>query len=219
MVTLGGKSHILNDAQILWDYAQLHQELKKPVDVIIGMGSHDTRVAVRVAELYAQKYAPLVVFTGGRGRLTGSWQKTEAEIFAIEAIKNGIPENALLLEKESSNTGENVEFTQKLLADHGFSIESALFVHKPYMERRTYAAVVKQWAGELDFSVTSPQIDFDDYPTEQFTRDDLINIIVGDFQRISKYEKLGFQIHQDIPSEVVQAYQRLVDAGYTKHLI
>jgi hypothetical protein len=43
--------------------------------------------------------------------------------------------------------------------------------------------------------------------------------MVGDLQRIRLYPEKGFQIHQDIPDDVWDAYEELVKAGYTKYLI
>ena len=49
--------------------------------------------------------------------------------------------------------------------------------------------------------------------------DDVISIMVGDLQRIRLYAEKGFQIHQDIPDDVWQAYEELVSAGYDRHLV
>ncbi len=43
--------------------------------------------------------------------------------------------------------------------------------------------------------------------------------MVGDLERIREYPKLGFQVEQDIPEEVWQAFERLIEAGYDKHLL
>ena len=43
--------------------------------------------------------------------------------------------------------------------------------------------------------------------------------MVGDLQRIQVYPEKGFQIFQEIPDEVLEAYQKLVKLGYTKHLL
>jgi hypothetical protein len=43
--------------------------------------------------------------------------------------------------------------------------------------------------------------------------------MVGDLQRIKLYPERGFQIYQDIPDDVWQAYEKLVGMGYTKHLV
>ena len=47
----------------------------------------------------------------------------------------------------------------------------------------------------------------------------MIGIMVGDLQRIKLYPARGFQIAQEIPDEVWQAFEGLVHAGYDKYLI
>jgi hypothetical protein len=49
--------------------------------------------------------------------------------------------------------------------------------------------------------------------------DRVINMLVGDTQRITEYARRGFAIEQQMPHEVDAAYQRLVDAGFTSRLI
>ena len=44
-------------------------------------------------------------------------------------------------------------------------------------------------------------------------------MLVGDLQRVIEYPKQGFAIAQDVPDEVLQAYGRLIGAGYTARLI
>jgi hypothetical protein len=43
--------------------------------------------------------------------------------------------------------------------------------------------------------------------------------MVGDLQRIRLYPALGFQIEQEIPAEILGAFEELVAAGFTKYLI
>ncbi len=78
-------------------------------DCILAMGSHDTRVASRAAELYLEGWAPLLVYSGGLGRLTRElWDEPEATKFARIAIGMGVPPESMLTETRSTNTGENV---------------------------------------------------------------------------------------------------------------
>ena len=64
---------------------------------------------------------------------------------------------------------------------------------------------------------------FDDYlakySNSSLSADDVINIMVGDLQRIKVYPERGFQIPQEIPSNVWAAYEALVAAGYDRHLV
>jgi hypothetical protein len=47
----------------------------------------------------------------------------------------------------------------------------------------------------------------------------VIGIMVGDLQRIRTYPARGFQIPQEIPEDVWDAFEQLVAAGYNKHLV
>jgi len=205
-------------AKIIWDYHHLLHRLKK-ADCFLVLGSNDTRVAEYASDLFLQGYAPCIIFSGGLGSLTKNvFQKPEAEIFADIAIARGIPKNKILIENKSTNTGENIKFTKQFLEDRGLNFNSFIVAQKPYMERRTYATFKKLWP-KKDFIVVSPPIFFENYPNKDISKDKMINIMVGDLQRIKIYPQKGFQIYQKIPKNVWQAYEKLVKAGYTKHLI
>ncbi len=209
---------ILSLARIVWNYHLLNHELKK-ADCIFVLGSHDTRVAERGAELYLAGWAPLLIFSGGLGRLTdGVWEETEADKFSRIALQMGVPENAILVENKSTNTGENILFTQRLLQQQELNPDSFIVVQKPYMERRSFATFKKLWP-EKDIVVTSPQISFEDYPTVDMPLEKVIHIMVGDLQRIKLYAERNFQIAQHIPGDVWNAYEQLVKAGYTEQLV
>jgi uncharacterized SAM-binding protein YcdF (DUF218 family) len=205
-------------AKQLWNYHHTNDTLQKS-DCIFALGSHDLRVAERAAELYLQGWAPLVIMSGGLGNFTKEmWTEKEADKFAAVAIRMGVPKDAILIENKSTNTGENILFTQKLLEEKGLDPQSFIVVQKPYMERRSYATFKKHWS-EKTLLVTSPQISFEEYPTDEITMEKVINIMVGDLQRIKAYPEKGFQIYQEIPTEIWDAYERLVALGFDKHLI
>lgn len=103
-----------------------------------------------------------------------------------------------MIENKSANTGENVDFTKRLLDEKGLKFDTFILVQKPYMERRTFATFKKVWP-EKSLIVTSPPISFEDYPNEEISKDKVINIMVGDLQRIKLYPGRGFQIFQEIP--------------------
>merc|ERR1739845_209486 len=106
-----------------------------------------------------------------------------------------------------ANTGQNITNTRQLLQRNNIHAKTAIVVQKPYMERRAYAAFRKQWP-ELEITVTSPQLSFAAYPTKtifgdkQITRDFVINVMLGDLQRIREYPSKGFQIPQQVPGDV-----------------
>lgn len=213
----------IKSAKVIWDYHHLDQDVV-PADGIIAFGSHDLHVAERAAELYLSGHGRYIIFTGGLGRITQKiWHKPEANKFAEVAIEKGVPRDVIFIENVSSNTGENIQFTKKMISDETISIDSVIVVDKPFKERRLFATLKKQWP-ELNFSVTSPKYSFEEYlsyyqESEEMTVDDFINIMVGDLQRIDVYGDNGFQIKQEIPDTVWDAFQILVKEGYDKQLI
>lgn len=205
-------------AKIIWDYHHLNQKLEK-ADCILVLGSHDLRIAEYGAKLFLENWAPLIIFSGGLGHLTKEiWNEPEADQFARIAINMGVPKEKIIIENKSTNTGENIKFTRELLKEKNIDPKKFIVVQKPYMERRSYATFKKVWP-EKEFVVTSPPISFEDYPDKLRTKEDVIGIMAGDLQRIKLYAEKGFQIPQEIPNDVWGAYEKLVKAGYTKHLI
>lgn len=202
----------------LWAFALLHQPLKKS-DIIFVLGSHDTRVAERAAELYDQGWAPLIVFSGGfaQRKSPSTWERSEAEIFAEVAMTHGVPPKAILKEDRAGNTGENVSFTQELLKKQNINVRSLIAVQKPYMERRTVATIKQRWP-EVEVIVTSPQLSFKEYINDRQTEERTINNVVGDLQRLKIYGEKGWSIPQEIPTDVWAAYEKLVALGYDKQL-
>lgn len=209
-------------ALTLWDYLKLNHDMKK-ADAIIVFGNHDLLTAVRGIELYKENFAPLLIFTGALGRITeGVWEETEAQKFSKMAISTGIDRKNIRIEDKSTNTGENIIYTKRMLAEENLPVASIIAVHKPYMERRVYAALRCFWP-EIDVAVSSPQLSFGDYLTaltmQGFSEKHTIEMIVGDFQRVDLYAKKGYQIPQVIPQCAEEAYHELVRLGYNKYVI
>lgn len=205
-------------AKVLWDYHHMNNVVVQ-ADCIFVLCSMDTRVAERAVELYQQGYAPYILFSGGSGVLTKDiFKKPEAEVFADVAMRLGVPKDVILIENKSTNTGENVSLSKKLLEEKNLHFTTFILVQKPYMERRTYATFKKVWP-EKDFIVTSPLLSFEEYTKDEAFKELTINVMVGDLQRIKEYPAKGFQIVQEIPENVWSAYEQLVAMGYTKHLI
>ena len=209
-------------AETLWNYHLMNHQVGE-ADAILVLCSHDERVAERGAQLFLEGSAPLLIFSGGQGAITKAlWDEPEAERFARIAMKMNVPRENIVIEKNSTNTGENVQFTRKLLEKQGLDPQRFIVVQKPYMERRAFATFLRYWPGK-EVVVTSPQVSFRDYLAEYANRSlttaDVIGIMVGDLQRIKLYPALGYQIAQDIPDEVWSAFEGLVRAGFDKYLI
>lgn len=197
-------------AQIIWDYHKLNQPLEK-ADCLLVLGSHDLRVAEYATDLFLKNYAPVIIFSGGIGRLTEDWQRPEAEIFSEIAQNKGAPKEKIFIENKSTNTGENIQFSYKLIQEQNLNVKKIIIVQKPYMERRVYTTFKKQWPDKTtELIVTSPPIPFQNYCNDQYPKDKIIAIMMGDFERIKTYPEKGFQIYQEIPKEVIGASSALL---------
>ena len=189
----------------------------------MGFGNFNTDIARRAAQLYLQGYAPKILFTGGLGRNTeGLLPEPEAVRFAKAAMECGVPEADIILEDKSTNTKENILFTREKLEELGLAHGHILGVHQPFMERRIAAAMGVYWP-EQSFTVTCPQVTIPEYlaraKDQGISENASISVIVGDFQRIELYARLGYQLPQQIPQEAWDAYHKLVSMGYDKHLV
>lgn len=221
----GGFSQIvmefLEPLQVIWDYLCLREPLEK-ADCIVGFGNFNTDIARRAAELYHQGYGPKILFTGGLGRNTeGLLPEPEAVRFAKVAMQCGVPEQDIILEDRSANTKENILFTCEKLESLQIPHGRILGVHQPFMERRIKAAMGVYWP-EVSFRVTSPQVTIPQYleaaRQQGISPNASVSVIVGDFQRMDLYAKLGYQLPQHIPQQAWEAFHKLVEMGYDKQL-
>lgn len=205
-------------ALTLWNYHRLDLPLDK-ADAILALGSHDLRVAERAARLWLDGWAPWLILTGGFGNFTaGTFDEPEADKFAKVAESLGVPRESMIVENQATNTGENIRFTRAILEERGLTIRSVLAVQKPFMERRALAALRKQWP-EMKSRITSPPMSLEEFCQGDITLPWVTQVMVGDFQRILDYPKMGFAEAQEVPEEVMMAYESLRGAGFTQHLI
>jgi uncharacterized SAM-binding protein YcdF (DUF218 family) len=210
-------------AKIIWDYHNIGQKPEK-ADLVLVLCSHDLRTAEYAAGLMSDNYAPKVIFSGGTAHqddlLATSWGMPEAEKFAEIAVKMGVPKEKIFIENKAQNTGDNIVNSFKLIKERGIKHDKMILVQKPYMLRRTYAVFMKQWPGKkVEIILTAPEISFKDYAKTKEEKDKFVNIMVGDLQRIKEYPSKGFQIYQEIPDVVWEAFETLVMLGYDKHLL
>ncbi|TCO34114.1 DUF218 domain-containing protein [Kribbella steppae] len=206
------------DARLIWDYHQMHHELRS-ASVGIGLGSHDLGVAALAAQLYRRELFPRLVFTGANSATTaGRFPRGEAIHYREHAIGLGVPAAAISVEVQAANTGQNITHTRDLLAREGVQVESVLLISKPYMERRAFATCRKLWP-EVQVVCASEPIEFSEYLRSIGDAALVVEMLVGDLQRVIEYPALGFAVEQDVPGDVLAAYNRLVDAGFTSRLV
>jgi uncharacterized SAM-binding protein YcdF (DUF218 family) len=205
-------------AALIWSFHQMHHPVG-PVDAAIGLGSHDLGVAAYSAELYRAGLFPTLVFTGANSPTTAKvFPRGEAVHFREHAIELGVPADAILLEPHAANTGQNITLSREVLAATGIHPATVLLVSKPYMERRSYATARKLWP-DVDIICASEPLEFDDYLKSIGDDKLVLDMLVGDLQRVIEYPALGFAVEQEVPKDVHAAYESLIRDGFTSRLI
>jgi len=218
-------------AQLIWNYSQLNHPTRQS-DIIVCLGSIDTLPAERAADLYLDGWSnfPYLVFTGKGGRNSEKTPRyrqgiTEARMLAEVAMERGVPEREIILEEESTNTGDNIRFTKRLLEKRWLCAKSMTAVHMPSSQRRDFATILKAWP-EIDVVMACPRVPMSEYQVRgyqgQMSMRQLISDMLGDFQRTYEYPKRGFMVQQDepIPKDVLDAYNELAHReGYDEHLL
>jgi len=206
------------DAKLIWDYHQLGHQLR-PCSVGIGLGSHDLGVATLAADLYRAGPFPVLVFSGGNSPTTAArFPRGEAVQYTEHAITLGVPSGAIIIEPCAANTGQNIDYSRHALAEAGIPVTSVMLMSKSYMERRAYATIRKAWP-EVEPVCASEDVTFDEYVKSIGDDKLVIDMLVGDLQRVIEYPAHGFAIAQDVPADVTGAYQRLIAAGYDSRLM
>ncbi|MGK5559123.1 YdcF family protein, partial [Actinomadura kijaniata] len=206
------------DAQLIWDYHQMGHRLR-PCSAAIGLGSHDLGVARYAAELFHQGLFKVLVFSGATSATTRQrFPRGEAVHYRDHAVELGVPAEAIIVEPRATNTGQNIALSRQALAQAGIEAESVLVISKPYMQRRAFATAGKVWP-QVQVVCASEPLAFPEYLTWIGDEKLVIDMLVGDLQRIIEYPALGFAIPQPVPDEVQAAYQRLLAAGYDSRLL
>ncbi len=187
------------------------------MDALIILGSHNLRVAHYGATLFKNGWIPLIMVTGGQGKITKSWWKSEAYQFA-QILKNyGIPQNKVLLEEKSSNTGENILFVKKLMDEKKLNLKKILVIDKPYKTRRDFLAFKKQWP-QIDVHMSTYTTNLQTYLSQVKNKEQFYHLMMGDLHRIMVYPEIGYQEKVEIPKDVRNAFEEMVKLGYDKYL-
>jgi hypothetical protein len=205
----------LSQAHLLFEYLYL-QDTPQNADAVIGFGHFDTKIPQRCAELNQQGLAPRIVFTGGVGAGSADLPMPEAVFFQqwVQAHAPHIPKQALVIESASTNTADNLRFSQKLLAEQyslvfGTDLQKILLVANAYRQRRVYLTCRKLFPG-LTFVNTPPSTTFEqEMRLFQDKNEDFVAHLVAEMQRIQDYPAKDWIEYEEIPGEVSEAWKRL----------
>lgn len=212
-------------------YLARRDPIEQPVDLVVLMGSAVLESVEVAAEAHRAHDAPILV-SGGIGHSTQHLDdavrrrgidvavgRPEAHVFRDLLRRYGVPGEQILVEDESTNCGENADFTRRLID----APKTLLFIQDPTMQRRTHACFVRSFADLPGTTLLSqapliPWIGPDhvsagpDSP-EIWSHERFRSLLLGEIHRLSPdvYGPDGrnFIDRIDIPTEVLAAYDEL----------
>jgi uncharacterized SAM-binding protein YcdF (DUF218 family) len=104
-------------------------------DAIVAISGDAGARTDTAVSLWRDGWAPLIIFSGAA---VDPESVSSAEIMRREAVRQGVPESATLIEPNSTTTDENASEVAKLLTDR--KIKSAILVTSPWHQRRASIA-------------------------------------------------------------------------------
>ena len=204
-------------AETLWRYHRLGHDLR-PSSAALALGSHDIGVADHAARLYHRGLFPVVVCTGANSPTTRAvFPRGEAVHYRERLLERGVPERAVVLEPKARHTGENIVNSRRLLDELSVHVGLLTIVTRPYHERRAFVTSRRHWP-EVRTQCSSQEIGLDAYMRGIGDPDRVVHMLVGDTQRIWLYAERGLTPSQEIPAPVIDAYELLVAAGFTRRV-
>lgn len=100
-------------------------------DAIVAISGDTGPRTVTAVGLWKQGLAPLLIFSGAS---LDPDSVSSAEIMKREAVRLGVPAEAILIEPLSATTEENAKRTAQVMSDRG--LHTAILVTSPYHQRR-----------------------------------------------------------------------------------
>jgi len=217
----------------------------KRIDCVILAGNCVLETAEGTFRLLRRGVCPRLLISGGIGHATevlyrkiaahriyrtvATEGRAEAYILADIAVKVwGIDPSRILVEADSTNSGENARFSRRLLEDVDQPVKTILLVQDPTMQRRADATFRQAWSDRSDVSFLNwptftPRVHLVDgdlqfalngisglWPMKRF-----LTLTMGEIPRLRDGphgygpKGKGFIVHVDIPASIEAAYNRL----------
>ena len=229
------------------DIESLSPTVVPQVDVLVLCGSAVLAAIDIAATAFHDGLADHLLVSGGVGHSTPYLRQAvresprygdvptdarpeSATIAEILRRHHAVPDAAILIEDESTNCGENAEFSVDLLKLTPLKLRSVLLLQDPTMQRRTHESFrrsLRDAAGVLilsyaPFVPTVPDRDARNVHDEDgrtvWSMRRFMVLILGEMGRLHDDEHgygprgADFIDHVDVPSDVMDAYQRLAAA-------
>jgi uncharacterized SAM-binding protein YcdF (DUF218 family) len=122
----------------VYDYLA-EQDLVREADLIFVFGAKTPLRIEKAIELYQDGLSKKLVLSGRSPHYANNQILSEAETYTEIAKKQGVSDQAIILEKESITIPDNVRSSLNLLDAKGIVYHSIILVNSPYTQRRGWA--------------------------------------------------------------------------------
>ena len=230
---------MLSDEALIGRYLARRDADDRPVDLVVLMGSAVLESVEAAAAVYHAGRAPRILASGGVGHSTRHLEdavrrrglnvitarRPESHVFRdLLSSEYDVPLQAIAVEDQSTNCGENADFTRQLVDQSS----RLLLIQDPTMQRRTHACFERSFSdlsgthlisrAPLIPDIGPAQVSAGPDLPEIWSRHRFTSLILGEIRRLRDdaqgYGPHGrnFIDHVDIPEPVEAAYERVAAA-------
>lgn len=137
-----------------------------PVDLCFVLGSASISSVLPAVDLYLSGLTPKILISG-HGPLPE--QEPECEIYKAYAVKYGVPESAILLERRATSTLENFTLSKAVIESSiGWqNVKRVALSAKPFHMRRALMTARMHWPAHINY-LMQPSAHPEDPPAESW---------------------------------------------------
>jgi hypothetical protein len=185
----------------------------EPADAVMGFGLFDLKLPRYCGDIFTQGRARRIIFSGGIGVGTGNLVGTEADAWRAELRRShpAIGDEHVVIENQSTNTGDNLTRTTALLArDYpalafGRGIRRVILVASPSRLRRVRLTFRRQHPTLVALGACPPFTFDGERAAYAENGYDYVEHLAGELDRIVEYPARGFIAAEPLPPEIVEA--------------
>jgi uncharacterized SAM-binding protein YcdF (DUF218 family) len=194
----------------IYKFLSVSQKPRK-ANFILGLGSFDVRVARQCAKLYLKGFADYIIFSGGFGNGSGNFEIPEAIVYKNFVLANypEIDDTKILVEPDSTNTGENIEFTLNLVQDLNINLRSLILVTSSVRQERARLTVSKKMPEIVLYNCPPKGNYYIDFKYYEEHGQNLDKLIIDEMIKIHKYPDLGYISQTKIPESIKEIFSMI----------
>ena len=160
------------------------------VDLALVLGSPTPSSLMPAIELYHAGMTKRILISG-KGRAENA--EPEWQVYFDYARSNGVAPEDILIEKQATNTLENICFSAELIERHiGWeSVARIALCCKPLHSRRAFLTGRRHLPSEVELVVLHPRDPSDIQPENWWQNETGITLVLGEMRKIAEYAQKG----------------------------